>query len=321
MKNELPQGYRVRAPTHDDAQSVTDLIALCDTADYGEPDLSVEDIRSDWRRDGFVLERDAWLIYAEDGTRVAYGFVWDTGDVTRIEPTTCVHPNFRERGLEDFHIAPAEEWTRSYGKTKIVQWIASETHSGWVPRLVARGYHTTRHDYVMEIELNEKPPAPILADGFVMRSFERGRDERAVWACTQEAFRDHRGHRDLEFDEWWASYDLHPEWSPELSTVVTQGAEVVAAAMVFNSFAGGWIRQIGVRRPWCKKGLGLAILQRVFADCYAREIKKVGLAVDAENLTGATRLYERAGMRVKEHYLRYEKIFAQALRRSDSVQN
>ncbi len=307
MKNELPQEFTLRAPTPDDAQAITDFVAVCDTVDYGEPDLSVEDIRSDWRRDGFVLERDAWLIYAQDETLVAYGNVYDTGEHVRVDPTTCVHPNFRERGLEDFHIARVEQWTREHATKKIVQWIVSDQLRFWIERFETRGYHTTRHDYVMEIQLNEKFPAPILADGFVMRSFERGRDERAVWACIQEAFRDHRGHTDMEFQEWWMGYAEHAEWSPELSTVVTQGDEVVAAAMVFHSFAGGWVRSIGVRRAWRKNGLGLAILHRVFSECYARGIKKVGLGVDAESLTGATRLYERAGMQVKVHFVRYEK--------------
>ncbi|MDL1895533.1 GNAT family N-acetyltransferase [Anaerolineae bacterium CFX7] len=307
MKNELPKGFTLRAPTQDDAQAVTDFIAECDRVDYGAPDLSVEDIRADWRRDGFVLERDAWLVYADDGMFVAYGIVYDTGEHARVEPTTCVHPNFRERGLENFHIAQVEAWTRAYADKKIVQWIVNRKQSFWTSRFERRGYHTTRHDYVMEIELDEKPPAPILPNSFAMRSFERGCDERAAWACIQEAFRDHRGHSDICFEEWWRGYAEHPEWSPELSTVVTQGDEVVAATMVFHSFAGGWIRQLGVRRPWRKNGLGLAILQRVFGECYARGIKKVGLGVDAESLTGATRLYERAGMQVKVHFVRYEK--------------
>lgn len=307
MKNELLPGFTWRAPTPDDAQAVTDFLAVCDTFDYGEPDFSLEDVRADWRRDGFVLERDAWLIFANDGTLAAYGFVWDTDERARVEPTTCVHPNFREQGLEDFHIAQVEAHTRAQLETKIIQWIVNSEHRSWTNRLEARGYHTTRHDYVMEIELKEKPASPILADGFVMRSFERGRDDRAVWACLQEAFRDHRGHSDREYEEWASSFFEHPEWSCELSAVVTQGDEVVAAAMVFHSFAGGWIRALGVRRAWRKRGIGLAMLHRIFGECYTRGIKKVGLGVDAESLTGATRLYERAGMQVKVHFVRYEK--------------
>lgn len=308
MKNELPHGYALRAPTLNDAQAVTDLIGASDTADYGEPDYSVEDVRADWRRNGFELARDAWLIYASDGTLAAYGNVWDSGAHVYIDPSTCVHPNFRERGLEDFLIARAEEWTRQNAAVKRVQWVVNVNHARWTQCFQARGFYTTRHDWVMEIMMNEPPPAPVVPAGIVLRSFVRGQDERAVWACIQEAFRDMRGHtQDAPFESWLGGFVDHADWSPELSTVVTQGDEVVAAAMAFHFESGGWIRNLSVRRPWRKNGLGLAMLHRVFGECFARGIHRVGLGVDAESLTGATRLYERAGMHVRDHFVRYEK--------------
>lgn len=311
MNHQLSHGFTVRAPTTDDAQRITDLVRQCDIADYGEADFSPEDLRVDWQRGGFRLERDAWLVFAPDGTLAAYGIVWDLGAHVRLDPSTCVHPKFRDGGLEDFLIAKAEEWTRLYGAVKQVQWIVNVNHARWTNRFEQRGYHTTRHDWIMEIEMSAPPPVPVLADGFAMRAFERGRDERAVWMCIQDAFRDLRGHiEDYPFEAWSGSLIGHADWSPELSTVVTQGDEVVAAAMAFDYENGGWIRQLGVRRPWRKNGLGLAMLHRVFGECYQRGVKKVGLGVDAESLTGATRLYERAGMHVKEHYVRYENKIA-----------
>jgi GNAT superfamily N-acetyltransferase len=309
MSIQLPEGFLVQAPHAEDAQAVTALICECDTADYGEPDYSVEDLRADWRRGGFEPERDAWLICAPDGALAGYGNVWDTGMHARVDPTTCVHPKFRERGLEDFHIAHVEEWTREHADCPTVQWIVAVDQRHWTERFERRGYHTTRHDYVMELKMEKPPPAPETANGFVVRAFEGGKDDSAVWSCLQEAFRDHRGHSDMEFEEWKSSFLKHGDWSPDLSTVVTEGDEVVAAAMAFRFENGGWIRSLGVRRPWRKKGLGLAMLYRVFNECYARGVMRVGLGVDAESLTGATRLYERAGMRVKNHYVRYEKEF------------
>jgi GNAT superfamily N-acetyltransferase len=80
--------------------------------------------------------------------------------------------------------------------------------------------------------------------------------------------------------------------------------------MAFDFPKGGWIRQLGVRRPWRKKGIGLAILHHIFGKFYARGVTRVGLGVDAQSLTGATRLYERAGMHVKNHFARFEKEIA-----------
>ena len=69
----------------------------------------------------------------------------------------------------------------------------------------------------------------------------------------------------------------------------------------------GWVDTLGVRRPWRRKGLGMALLQHSFGEFYRRGKYKVGLDVDSQNLTGATRLYERAGMHVARTYISYEK--------------
>ncbi len=52
----------------------------------------------------------------------------------------------------------------------------------------------------------------------------------------------------------------------------------------------------------------MALLQRSFAEFRARGGEQAKLVVDSENLTGATRLYERAGMRISRQYDRYEKV-------------
>ncbi len=63
---------------------------------------------------------------------------------------------------------------------------------------------------------------------------------------------------------------------------------------------------MGVLREWRKHGLGLALLRHSFDEFYRRGAKSAGLGVDAENLTGATRLYEIAGMRVWRVNCTYE---------------
>ena len=69
----------------------------------------------------------------------------------------------------------------------------------------------------------------------------------------------------------------------------------------------GWVDVLGVRRPWRRRGLALALLHHTFGEFYQRGKRKVGLGVDAQSLTGATRLYEKAGMHVQRQYATYEK--------------
>jgi mycothiol synthase len=49
------------------------------------------------------------------------------------------------------------------------------------------------------------------------------------------------------------------------------------------------------------------LLQHSFNEFYWRGKRKVGLGVDAQNLTGALRLYENAGMHVHKSFELYEK--------------
>jgi mycothiol synthase len=80
--------------------------------------------------------------------------------------------------------------------------------------------------------------------------------------------------------------------------VAQDGDEVAGAALVYDYGDIGYVDTLAVRRPWRRAGVGMALLQAAFGALYGRGQREVQLMVDAESLTGATRLYERAGMRV-----------------------
>ena len=69
----------------------------------------------------------------------------------------------------------------------------------------------------------------------------------------------------------------------------------------------GWVRVLGVLPEHRRRGLGQALLQHAFAEFARRGFTAVGLGVDAENPTGALRVYERAGMHVERTNLLFEK--------------
>jgi mycothiol synthase len=78
----------------------------------------------------------------------------------------------------------------------------------------------------------------------------------------------------------------------------------IAGVTLCKTLAGeGWVNVVGVRRPWRKRGLGLALLRHALAEYQRRGVDKVALSVDAESITGAPRLYGRAGMSVRESYI------------------
>jgi ribosomal protein S18 acetylase RimI-like enzyme len=93
-----------------------------------------------------------------------------------------------------------------------------------------------------------------------------------------------------------------------LLTFMAFDGNEMAGAVVNRYRDIAWVWQLAVRPAWRKRGLGLALLLQSFTEFYQRGNRMVGLGVDSQSLTGATRLYEKAGMRVTRRYDTYEKV-------------
>jgi ribosomal protein S18 acetylase RimI-like enzyme len=173
-----------------------------------------------------------------------------------------------------------------------------------------RGYAPVRHFFRMVIELEREPPAPQWPPGLEPRAFDP-LDAAAFHAAVEEAFADEFGHVPETFEAWRARRVEAPEATLDLWLAVWDGDEIAATLMCDRErFGMGWIGSVGVREPWRRRGLGLALLHHAFGEFWRLGQHRVALGVDAENPTGATRLYERAGMRVLFDYVLFEKRLA-----------
>ena len=153
------------------------------------------------------------------------------------------------------------------------------------------------------------PQAPEWPDGITIRTLIAGKDERAVFEMIEEAFQDHWGHTPATFEQW-ARWQLREEYfDPTLWFLAFDGDKLAGGSLCMyeKDLDLGWVGQIAVRRPWRRKGLGMALLLHSFGEFFRRGKYKVGLGVDSQNLTGATRLYDRAGMHAVLQHDTYEK--------------
>ena len=104
-----------------------------------------------------------------------------------------------------------------------------------------------------------------------------------------------------ELENFRTFWRTNEKFDSTLYFLALDGDEVAGVSLCYPSADDdpdmGWVGSLGVRRPWRRTGLGLALLQRSFREFHQRGRHKVGLGVDAQNLTGATRLYTKAGMR------------------------
>ncbi len=139
-----------------------------------------------------------------------------------------------------------------------------------------------------------------------MHTFVSGRDERPLFEAVEDAFRDMWGRPRGTFERF-VGMTRAESFDPALWFLAVDGDEIAGVTLCKTLSGEGWIQVVGVRRPWRNRGLGLALLRHALAAYQRRGVHKVALSVDAESITGAPRLYGRAGMRVRESYAIYLK--------------
>jgi ribosomal protein S18 acetylase RimI-like enzyme len=158
----------------------------------------------------------------------------------------------------------------------------------------------------MEAELPESPDAPDWPAGFAVRTAAVGDDLRPFYDAAEDAMADHWGHVATPYEEW-VERVTGSTFDPSLWFLATAGEEPVGVALCRAADDMGWVGTLAVRRSWRRRGLGLALLRHVFGEFARRGLRRARLGVDAESPTGATRLYERAGMRVVQEHATYSK--------------
>lgn len=66
-----------------------------------------------------------------------------------------------------------------------------------------------------------------------------------------------------------------------------------------------YLGQVGVRRPWRRRGLAAALLAEVLAAAEVAGKRLVTLGVDADSPTGAVGVYQRVGFTVRSRAATY----------------
>ncbi|HEX3237168.1 MAG TPA: GNAT family N-acetyltransferase [Gaiellaceae bacterium] len=295
-----------RPVTSDDFPAIAEFLAEDETHLFGRPSrVGVADVTA-WLA-GVELSSDTWL-FEEDGRMIALGWVErhdDTGVAIGI-----VHRERRGRGLGSELVDRSEGRLRALGVRR-VHAVTLAPDVAAVPLLTGRGYREVRRFWEMTIELgDDPPPKPQLPEGLRIEPFT-SQLARAFHAALEEAFGDHWDFQPTPFEKWWERQTEKPDHDPTLWFLARNDEDVVAATRNDpERYGGGWIGAIGVRRAWRGRGLAKALLLHSFGEFHRRGQRRVGLGVDSENATGATKLYESVGMVVDQEQLVWEKELA-----------
>ena len=296
----------VRRPTLDDLDAVVELGNAFERVFLGVESFTPGEIADEWRQ--LDLEQDAWLVLVPGGRLAGYATLEDRGE-RRFLSDGYVHPELRGLGVGGRLVDLAEERARERGAVSVQNTIVSVDEAA-VEVLGSRGYRPVRHFYRMAIELGEEAPEPAWPEGIRVEGF-RGEDALAFHEAIEDAWQDHWDYSPRPFEQFRERLLEGSRHDPTLWTVAWAGDEIAGGTICEAEHYGmGWVRSLSVRRPWRRAGLGMALLLNTFRQFHERGERQVGLGVDAESPTGATRLYERAGMHVVEDTVIYRKELA-----------
>jgi mycothiol synthase len=318
MDTELPaiDGYEVAAGPPEGTAELTELITA-QQVHFGARTTVLESLVAT------LLEEDGTQfieVRAPGSGSLVGGAMYENPDPHIVSHARVwVHPDHMNRGigsaltawivrLADADLVRAPDGVRviSTGSSREAKEVAGQV-------LEAHGYHAARYFNEMTIDLDHALDPIEFPDGVTIRTLMDDDRIEPLADAQNEAFRDHFGWIDRpaqdRHDEWslWRASDL---WENELVWLVEADGQVVAMMTALNSYGTssdtGYIAVLGVRKEWRGRGIAQALLATAFDEFTRRGRHSVVLHVDADNLTGATRLYERAGMATTDRSTSYE---------------
>jgi mycothiol synthase len=313
-ETRLFPGLLLRTPQMSDVEAVAQLTYdVCAADGDATVATSADDMRQMWQEPGFHLAADAWVVETADGKIVGYEELYNRHGFAAFEGDGYVHPQFTGQGIGtamlramDARVRVAMEQAEPDLRVTIRNGFgatdtrACELHQN-------EGYAPIRYSWRMEINLDAPPPSPRWPEGVELRPYQVKEQARAVYEASQEAFQDHWGHVPMQYENWEMKTILRPGFDPTLGFIAWDGNEIAGLALCRLKPEIGWVSTLAVRRPWRKRGLGQALLLHSFGEFHRRGTPTIGLGVDAQSLTGATRLYQRVGMKVAMEYVFYQK--------------
>jgi mycothiol synthase len=320
---QLPAGFTVRPGTFDDLHICFELfnadsLHTVGAVDCNDPNL----ILNDWKDPKFSMEKSTRLVFDPAGKLAGYIEVWDTNNPPVHPWIWCsIHPDYSATNIANFLYEWAEtRATEAESRVPAGKRFAPRTgfplqYTWWRALVESRGWVYTRSFYRMEALFDGAPDVPPALDGIVIRPYNPETELVAVVQTIADSFRDHYGFVARPLEEELTSFRHHflgdTIYDPSLYYVAMDGDQMagicICRAEDYEKPDFGYIRELGVRREWRKRGLGTLMLKTAFAEFHRRGKNGAALGVDASSLTGALRIYENAGMRPARQFDNFEK--------------
>jgi mycothiol synthase len=252
--------------------------------------------------------RGYWL----DDRLVAYGLIWHRPSGEREERAHLqgvVDPDWRGQGIGRHLLAWELERAKESlaARDRSLPWFIRTDEWDWIEdahHLYRRlGMTPVRYMKEMIRVLDHQVPVDV-PHGIEIVLWDRDRDEDAR-RTVNDSFADHWGSTPTDAESYKHRLDSAGT-RLDLSFLALADGEVVGICTnsvypedeAVTGRREGWVMTLGVQREWRGKGLASALLRASFNAFLDAGLSHSMIAVDAENPSGAFRLYEKLGYEV-----------------------
>ena len=167
--------------------------------------------------------------------------------------------------------------------------------------LEAAGFTEVRRFWHMHIDLgSEHLDAPEAPKGVTTTIATSDEDQRLLHRVDEIAFAEHFGFVPHPYEEWIPWFRDRRDARPELWRLAWLDGEPVGLCLQDDSRierGAGHVRVLGVVPEARGRGIATWLLRSAFSQAASEGRTAMTLTVDSDNTTGATALYERAGMK------------------------
>jgi mycothiol synthase len=290
----------------------------------GENRYTPESVLAEWEQPRFLLKDDARIITDDSNTNwVAYVAVLNTEPpysenviVFRINPDyldcgigSVLTKWAEKKAHENISKAPAE----SKVLVRASNFLKMDSSLHFLQNL---GFSLSRYYFRMKMDLPAERDQCTLMPGITIETFTERKNLKEIIDCTEDCFLDHWGWWRMPDDELWEDWNhsikSNPYHDSNLWFLAMDGDKLIGLCLadsgIINKPDTAYIDMICIQKEYRKKGIASYLLQLTNSELQKRNKKAVTLHVDGSSLTGATRVYEKAGFQVDQTRMMFEKI-------------
>jgi ribosomal protein S18 acetylase RimI-like enzyme len=323
----IPAGYQARPATKADLNTVLALRNASSQDTRGTNVTADHWQMRHWLESAINLATDSLLLLTEEGTAAAYSQLTTEFPYVTYNLTGVVHPDFRGQALGSFLVQWAEKRAGQTvakapaGSRVVLHASLFRSNLPGIALLQEHGFEQVRHFVHLRLEMDGPPPLPQWPAGISGRPLQ-ATDWPRVGPALETAFQDHWGIIEYEGAEEEAEEEEAAEAdpaifnrdyfnSPGLCFVALEGDEVVGSclcnAKTVEFAEAGYLGSLSVRRPWRRRGVGLALTYQALNALYQRGTRTVLTDTDGDSFTQAYDLYQKVGMIIYRQENVYEK--------------